>query len=216
MPRPRFNKLDPEKRKTILRVAGEEFAEHGFQAASINRIVARSGTNKGAIYYYFDDKEDLFRTVLGDCLSRFLQHLGAPDPGPIASPEDFWQAVARVYVRVMGFWKDNRYITVLVRTVARASQPPAAAPIEELRSMARGYISQFVQLGQRVGALRSDVDSELVLDLGLAVLETIDLWVMRQMELRPLEELEEIVPSMVVDLLRRMAAPEDDKAQHGG
>jgi hypothetical protein len=76
--------------------------------------------------------------------------------------------------------------------------------------MARGYIGQFVQLGQRVGAVRTDVDRELVLDLGLAVFETIDLWVMGQMEERPLEELAEIVPSMVVDLLRRMAAPEGD------
>jgi len=59
-----------------LDVAAEEFATHGFESASLNRIIQRSDTNKGSFYYYFDNKEDLFGTVLRDAMSRFLGSVG--------------------------------------------------------------------------------------------------------------------------------------------
>src|SRR5215208_1598106 len=49
---------------TILAAAREEFAEHGLGGARMDRIAARAGLNKRLIYYYFEDKEQLFRAVL--------------------------------------------------------------------------------------------------------------------------------------------------------
>jgi AcrR family transcriptional regulator len=49
MPRPRFDHLEPERRRALLAVAAEEFAEHGYEASSFNRIIERSGLSKGAI-----------------------------------------------------------------------------------------------------------------------------------------------------------------------
>jgi AcrR family transcriptional regulator len=60
MPKQTFFNLPEEKRQTIIDVAIEEFAENGFEAASINRIVANSGISKGSFYQYFEDKLDLF------------------------------------------------------------------------------------------------------------------------------------------------------------
>ena len=64
MPRPRFKKLAADKRAAIIEAAGVEFAAHGFQGASLNAIIAAAGISKGAFYYYFDDKADLFATVI--------------------------------------------------------------------------------------------------------------------------------------------------------
>ena len=33
---------------------------HGFENASLNRIIKKAGISKGAMYYYFDDKMDLY------------------------------------------------------------------------------------------------------------------------------------------------------------
>ena len=49
---------------TILAAARDEFAEHGLGGARMDRIAERAGLNKRLIYYYFDDKEQLFRAVL--------------------------------------------------------------------------------------------------------------------------------------------------------
>ena len=64
MPLPRFDKLDDPRKRAILAAAAEELAERGFAGASYNRIIERAGISKGAMYYYFADKDDLYRTVL--------------------------------------------------------------------------------------------------------------------------------------------------------
>ena len=64
MPRPRFEKLPVEKQEQILEAAAKEFTAHGYDGASLNRILEEAGISKGAAYYYFDDKADLYATKL--------------------------------------------------------------------------------------------------------------------------------------------------------
>ena len=73
-PRPRFETLEPARRSAILDAAAEEFAARGFEAASYNRIIERAGTSKGAMYYYFEDKADLFTTVVAEAAEQALGH----------------------------------------------------------------------------------------------------------------------------------------------
>ena len=64
MPKQTFLNLPEEKRETIINAAVEEFAGYGFEAASINRIVANSGISKGSFYQYFEDKMDVFKHLM--------------------------------------------------------------------------------------------------------------------------------------------------------
>ena len=62
-PRPR----DAERsRVAILAAARDEFAEYGLGGARVDRIAERADVNKRLLYYYFDNKETLFRAVLED------------------------------------------------------------------------------------------------------------------------------------------------------
>ena len=49
---------------TILIAARDEFSEHGLGGARMDRIAERAGLNKRLLYYYFQDKEQLFQAVL--------------------------------------------------------------------------------------------------------------------------------------------------------
>jgi AcrR family transcriptional regulator len=64
MPKQTFLNLTEEKRQAIVNAATDEFAEHGYKAASINRIVANSGISKGSFYQYFTDKMDVFKYLM--------------------------------------------------------------------------------------------------------------------------------------------------------
>lgn len=64
MPKQTFLNLPEEKRTSIANAAIEEFAEYGFEASSINRIVANSGISKGSFYQYFEDKMDVFKYLM--------------------------------------------------------------------------------------------------------------------------------------------------------
>jgi AcrR family transcriptional regulator len=51
-------------REAILAAAREEFATYGLGGARVDRIAERAEVNKRLLYYYFDDKDTLFRAVL--------------------------------------------------------------------------------------------------------------------------------------------------------
>ena len=53
-------------RSLILAAATEEFSEKGFAGARIEKIAERSGSNKRMLYYYFQNKEELFLAVMED------------------------------------------------------------------------------------------------------------------------------------------------------
>lgn len=56
---------DPERtRANIIDVATAEFAERGLSGARVDRIAERTRTSKRMLYYYFGDKEGLYRAVL--------------------------------------------------------------------------------------------------------------------------------------------------------
>lgn len=57
----------------ILAAAEEEFAQHGMTAARTEAIAAKTGVAKSMIYYYFKDKEGLYRTVLERSHAALLQ-----------------------------------------------------------------------------------------------------------------------------------------------
>lgn len=76
---------DPEAtRRDILEVATREFAAYGLSGARIDEIADQTRTSKRMIYYYFGDKEGLYRAVLEGAYSRIrkieagleLEHLG--------------------------------------------------------------------------------------------------------------------------------------------
>ena len=56
---------DPGRtRNRILAAATREFARHGLGGARVDRIAAGAGANKRMLYYYFQDKENLFLAAL--------------------------------------------------------------------------------------------------------------------------------------------------------
>jgi AcrR family transcriptional regulator len=64
MPKQTFLNLPEEKRQAVINAAIDEFSEHGYKAASINRMVVNSGISKGSFYQYFEDKQDVFKYLV--------------------------------------------------------------------------------------------------------------------------------------------------------
>jgi AcrR family transcriptional regulator len=72
----------------VLAAALEDFVAHGYHGASIEGIAARAGMTKGAVYYWFRDKEDLAIDLQGklwDQLGREAQAAMDPEASTIAN-----------------------------------------------------------------------------------------------------------------------------------
>jgi AcrR family transcriptional regulator len=61
---PKFRRRKTARPAEIVEAALDVFAEKGFAAARLDDIAHRAGVSKGALYLYFETKEDLFRAVV--------------------------------------------------------------------------------------------------------------------------------------------------------
>ena len=101
MPLPRFEKLDAERRQRLLGAAAQEFAAQGLEGASLARIAEAAGTSKAAIYYYFEDKADLFASSVQAAWQKLVT--AAEDSLDVASLDaaSYWPALRRFYSEVL-------------------------------------------------------------------------------------------------------------------
>ncbi len=204
MPRPRFARLDAEKQEAILEVAEAEFAEHGFEKASFNRIIAGAGISKGAMYYYFDDKADLFATVLERVAGALFDALG--ELGDIDAPEGFWLAVEALLIRAVTWFGDHPRAAVLARQLASADI--AALPgLEPLYAAGDHLVEDILRRGQAVGAVRTDLPVPLLARLLERAGEVVDVYIARHYDTLSGEDVAQL-HAQTLDLLRRMAAPQ--------
>lgn len=79
-----MSRLDSRQRRAILDAAVRVFAETGLAGATIRIVGRRAGVNSALIYYYFENKQNLFeeaiRMVIKDFLF-FLDHRQKPFSG---------------------------------------------------------------------------------------------------------------------------------------
>lgn len=59
-------------RKKLLSVAGELFFKYGFKAVTVNDICREAGMTKGAFYYHFSSKDELYGYLFTPQLDAYL------------------------------------------------------------------------------------------------------------------------------------------------
>ncbi len=74
-----------ETRDELLQAAARVFAQRGFHATSLNAVAEEAGFSRGAVYYNFADKEELFLELLDRRCAERVQDLRAVFAG---TPED--------------------------------------------------------------------------------------------------------------------------------
>jgi AcrR family transcriptional regulator len=57
---------ETERRAQILRSARAAFIERGYIAARVEDVAKRAGLSKGAVYFYFSSKRDLFLALVAE------------------------------------------------------------------------------------------------------------------------------------------------------
>jgi TetR/AcrR family transcriptional regulator len=88
---------EPDRRAQILDAAFEEFSEKGFKGATIKSIARAAGLQSPAlIYWYFPDKEALFREVLGAKVP-VVRAVAEPDGLMDLPPEEMLPRLGRAY-----------------------------------------------------------------------------------------------------------------------
>lgn len=204
MVRGRFEHLEPERQEAILRVAAEEFAERGYDAASLNRIIDRAGMSKGSLYYYFDDKTDLFSTVVERATAMMVRLVGGFTLEDL-TPETYWPAFDQLVRRSMDYLQRNIWYVKLARSFYRLGNR-RTGPTAHVYEWARGWTARAIARGQQLHAVRCDLPLALLVELALAVGQAADSWVLERWERLSPEEREQLVAAEL-DAFHRLLAP---------
>ena len=95
VPRPRAARL--LKEAGICAEAERQFAQFGFEGASLELIAAASGLSRHNLLYYYPSKELLYRKVLDDVLTEWLTRMAGIVSGadPAAAMRDYIAAKLR-------------------------------------------------------------------------------------------------------------------------
>lgn len=69
-----------DSKMKLMGTAMQLFIEQGFSSVSVNEICQKSGLTKGAFYYHFSSKDEIYRQLLIPMLEEHIHSSYAPDP----------------------------------------------------------------------------------------------------------------------------------------
>lgn len=150
---PKFRRRKADRPAEIVDAALAVFAEKGFAAARLDDIARRAGVSKGALYLYFETKEDIFRAVVSQAIAPnvgAIRAMAAAHPGPLA---DLLRGVTG---HVAGVVERTPLGGVLKMVVGEARNFPEIARVwhDELVSPALGAMTAAIQAAQARGEVK--------------------------------------------------------------
>ena len=156
-PKPRSWKQDPEAvRADILKAARTEFAEHGLSGARVQDIADRIQTSKRMIFYYFGDKEGLYRAVLEEAYRSVRKGEAALDLDGLAPDK----ALARLVEFTFDHHRDNPDFIrlVMIENIHRGRHMQNIATLGSTSTAAINQLTRICDAGRKAGVFRADVD----------------------------------------------------------
>jgi AcrR family transcriptional regulator len=87
-----------KKRRKITDTAAKLFATRPFHKVRLDDVAAAAQVGKGTLYVYFKSKDDLYRSLVYDGLTRLVDQLNAETDADV-SPDAALEAIVRGLVR---------------------------------------------------------------------------------------------------------------------
>ncbi|MGE7369369.1 TetR family transcriptional regulator [Neorhizobium sp. NPDC001467] len=146
-----------ETRAAILESAERMFFEKGVAACTLDDIAAAAGVTRGAVYWHFSSKTDIFLELYNTFRLPLINMLELRDPSccgmdALTMIEDS----ACEWMRVMATDQQRqRMLTILLRTNFTEEFAPVHQAMKELEELHNRQLEQTLQRAQATGRLAS-------------------------------------------------------------
>lgn len=122
---------DPRDR--LLLAAGQAFAEHGYEAATVRDICLEARVNVAAVNYYFGDKRRLYIESVKHAHQVRVKQVPLPEwPAGKAAADRLHDFVANMLERMLGFGQPPWQVRLMMREVLH--------PTDACRELVEDYI----------------------------------------------------------------------------
>jgi AcrR family transcriptional regulator len=163
---------EPGARQRIVAAAVALFAEQGFDATSVNQVVARAGVAKGALYHHFDSKDDLLYEVYRELVERQLAGLAAIQARQLAPADTLREIVADMVETTAAraaeakvFFRESHRLTDVNQQRMRAA-----------RRQIHDAVTELVRAAQRRGEFAPVASPEMVTFTMFGVINELPVW----------------------------------------
>lgn len=205
-PLQRFKKLDVDRQTEILDAAAAEFATHGFNGASVNRVIKATGLSKGAFYYYFEGKDDLFVTVFRAYEARAARGLDL-DPRHLTKAT-YWPTMTEWSEHMMDLVMTTPHWVGLGKAFYEIpSDQWYEGVVGEYLAERLGEFATLVGRGQTLGVVRSDLPAEVLVELWMAANTVLDGYTLKWWDDTP-QHLRKGLMAIQLDVLKRILTTE--------
>lgn len=122
---------DKETRDKLIESAKAEFMEKGYTKASLRSICANAGVTTGALYFFFEDKADLYRAIVGkpvdELFAIMLKHFDEDEDvvasaAPDADPDEYIDDHSELAQLLIHHIYSNYDAAILVLTKSQGSE----------------------------------------------------------------------------------------------
>jgi AcrR family transcriptional regulator len=166
-PPPLSRKRDPNRQR-IVNAARGHFFNHGFRSVTMDDLAEELGVSKKTLYAHFPGKFDLLEAVLAEKLKGVEATLKEVTR---AHPHDF-QATLRELLA--GTQRELDEIKPPFVRDMRQKAPDVFKLVERRRAaLIQRYMGKFFVDGQRLGMVRKDVPAKLIIEILLAMVQSI-------------------------------------------
>ncbi len=149
-------------RESILDAALRLFCARGYSATGLGEIAAEAGVTRGAIYWHFGDKADLFARLFRERAARAgsaVNIVFSPKLGPVGTLRRFLVSALEA-VEVDPEYRALMKLNLLMVEDRPELEAGAGEQVSNLRSQRR-FIAGLLREGVRRGELREDLDPDL-------------------------------------------------------
>ncbi|MBS1675248.1 MAG: TetR/AcrR family transcriptional regulator [Actinobacteria bacterium] len=159
-------------RTALIEATVAEFADAGYEGASLNRIIRAAGLSKSSFYHAAGSKAELFDVVVRALVDDVLHAWTPPDPVSFETPA-FWARVDETLAN-FGALAADAPLGMLGRIFYLPAGEGAARA--EVLAAVRGWVAAVLRAGRAVGAVHADLPVELQTAAVFGLLRGIDEW----------------------------------------
>jgi AcrR family transcriptional regulator len=155
-------KRDQGTRETIIEASMRLFARRGYHGTSVAQIAEATGLTKGALYWYFKGKEDLFLTVLDYIRDRWQKSILSKvdtSQGAVEKLERLFDATSEMVASTTNPYSMHLFL------VSAGAQPEMGDFENAIRTAYAGYVeslAETIRAGQEDDEIRKDADAESI------------------------------------------------------
>lgn len=142
----------------ILDAAQALFAAQGFPATTVKQIALSAGVNSALLYYYFEDKERLYRAVLERLVARLIGRTMTALRTETSPPErirGFVTAQVEIFMHIPDLPR------LFMREMLDHDAAHAVEQISQLAATSFKGLCDTIAQGQKQGMFRADLDPKL-------------------------------------------------------